>query len=89
MGCQQGSELQVPIKPKKAMQLQVYGGAPGEAPTVTIIGAGLSGASAANALATAGFDVRIIEARDRIGGRSWTNRETLSKPVDLGAGWIH
>lgn len=58
-------------------------------PTVTIIGAGLAGASAANALTNAGYTVTILEARDRIGGRSWTDRKTLSKPVDLGAGWIH
>jgi monoamine oxidase len=49
----------------------------------------LSGASAANALVAAGYTVTILEARNRIGGRSWTDRKTLSKPVDLGAGWIH
>ncbi len=59
------------------------------APTVIIIGAGMSGASAANALVAAGYKVTIVEARNRIGGRTWTDRKSLSKPVDLGAGWIH
>ena len=59
------------------------------APTVTIIGAGMSGSSAANALVAAGYTVTIVEARNRIGGRTWTDRKSLSKPVDLGAGWIH
>jgi monoamine oxidase len=59
------------------------------APSVTIIGAGMSGASAANALVAKGYSVTIVEARDRIGGRTHTDRTSLSKPVDLGAGWIH
>ena len=57
--------------------------------SVIIIGAGMSGASAANALVAQGFNVTIVEARDRIGGRTYTDYTTLSHPVDLGAGWIH
>ena len=59
------------------------------APSVIIIGAGMSGASAANALVAKGYNVTIVEARDRIGGRTYTDRTSLSHPVDLGAGWIH
>ena len=58
------------------------------AKTVAIIGAGMSGLSAAHHLAGAGFDVTVIEARDRIGGRIWTDRR-LGQPLDLGASWIH
>ena len=61
----------------------------GNGPSVIIIGAGLSGATAAHALVSAGYSVTILEARNRIGGRTWTDRTTLSKPVDCGAGWIH
>jgi monoamine oxidase len=60
-----------------------------KAPSIIIIGAGISGASAANALVAKGFSVTIIESRDRIGGRMHTDRTTLSAPADLGAGWIH
>lgn len=56
---------------------------------VVIIGAGVSGAAAARGLVDQGFDVTVVEARGRIGGRMWTDRTTLSIPVDLGAGWIH
>ena len=35
-----------------------------------------------------GFQVTILEARDRIGGRIYTDK-TLGFPVDLGASWIH
>src|SRR5205085_10518548 len=36
---------------------------------VAVIGAGFAGLSCAYQLATAGYDVTVIEARDRIGGR--------------------
>lgn len=54
---------------------------------ILVIGAGMAGISAAHFLKLAGHEVEIIEARDRIGGRIWTNRETY--PIDLGAAWIH
>jgi squalene-associated FAD-dependent desaturase len=41
-------------------------------PTVTIIGAGIAGISAAIELAQAGFSVRIIEAKNSIGGRIYS-----------------
>ncbi|MEO0398995.1 MAG: FAD-dependent oxidoreductase [Pseudomonadota bacterium] len=55
---------------------------------VIVIGAGISGAKAARDLVDAGFEVVVLEARDRIGGRIWTNRD-LGVPMDLGASWIH
>lgn len=58
---------------------------------VIVIGAGLSGLSAANALLQSGVDVTVLEARNRIGGRVWTVplSDSDSLPVDLGASWIH
>ncbi|MEM1140860.1 MAG: FAD-dependent oxidoreductase, partial [Pseudomonadota bacterium] len=56
--------------------------------SVAIIGAGMSGLSAAHALAAAGLEVTVYEARDRIGGRVWTDTR-LDVPLDLGASWIH
>ncbi|MES0864738.1 FAD-dependent oxidoreductase [Ruegeria sp. SCPT10] len=58
------------------------------AKTVAIIGAGMSGLAAADALARRGYDVMIWEARDRIGGRIWTDNR-LGAALDLGASWIH
>jgi len=56
--------------------------------TVVVIGAGVSGLSAARRLDQMGYDVVVLEARDRIGGRVWTDR-SIGHPVDLGASWIH
>lgn len=54
---------------------------------VLIIGAGIAGIAAANALKAMGFSVTILEARNRIGGR--INTASLGgQPVDLGAQWI-
>jgi len=55
---------------------------------VVIIGAGISGLSAGESLRQMGYDVVILEARDRIGGRIWTDNST-GTPLDLGASWIH
>ncbi len=53
---------------------------------VAVIGAGLAGATAARALADAGFDVVVIEARDRVGGRIQTRSDDAWPfPVELGA----
>ena len=53
-----------------------------------VIGAGMSGATAARLLADAGQRVLVLEARNRIGGRMHTDREA-GFSVDLGASWIH
>lgn len=55
---------------------------------VAVVGAGMAGATAAHRLAGAGRDVTVFEARDRIGGRIWTDR-SFGVAVDLGATWIH
>ena len=55
---------------------------------IAIIGAGMSGLSAAHLLTNEGRDVTVFEGRDRIGGRIWTDR-SLGAAVDLGATWIH
>jgi monoamine oxidase len=56
---------------------------------VAVIGAGMAGLAAARALADAGAQVTVYEARTRIGGRVWTSRLWPDLPVDMGASWIH
>jgi monoamine oxidase len=57
---------------------------------VVIIGAGAAGLTAARTLAESGQSVLLLEARDRVGGRIWTRRESESAvPVELGAEFIH
>eukprot|EP00756_Hemistasia_phaeocysticola_P023848 Hpha_TRINITY_DN15916_c1_g1::TRINITY_DN15916_c1_g1_i1::g.72696::m.72696/K11450/KDM1A, AOF2, LSD1; lysine-specific histone demethylase 1A len=60
-----------------------------ESRPVLVVGAGMSGLSAAHALRTSHpGGVHVIEARDRIGGRIHTDR-SLGFPVELGAAFIH
>jgi monoamine oxidase len=57
---------------------------------VLIIGAGISGLTAAIDLARAGVRVEILEARDRIGGRILTAYDQeLNHPIDMGAEFVH
>ena len=54
-----------------------------------VIGAGAAGLAAARTLVEAGHSVRILEARERVGGRAYTDTATLGFPVDLGCAWLH
>lgn len=57
---------------------------------VAIIGAGAAGLAAARSLVDSGFDVVVLEARDRIGGRIYTLRDPETHlPIELGAEFIH
>ncbi len=53
-----------------------------------VIGAGVAGLTAARLLTRAGRRVVVLEARDRVGGRVWTDRSD-GFVTDLGASWIH
>lgn len=55
---------------------------------ILIIGGGLSGFSAATKLMENGFEITILEAEDRIGGRVHSVAHS-SGFIDLGAQWVH
>ncbi|HWH32990.1 MAG TPA: FAD-dependent oxidoreductase [Egibacteraceae bacterium] len=54
---------------------------------VIVVGAGLAGLRAADLLRARGLTTLVLEARDRVGGRTWTT-ELAGAPVELGAQWV-
>jgi monoamine oxidase len=61
--------------------------APGEA-DICVVGAGLAGLTAARRLSQAGQSVVVLEARDRVGGRVWTQMTQGGVPVDMGGCFV-
>ena len=55
---------------------------------VVVIGGGFAGVTAARDLRWRGYRVLILEARDRLGGRTWT-AEFAGQPVEMGGTWVH
>ncbi|SPO07040.1 related to amine oxidase [Cephalotrichum gorgonifer] len=57
---------------------------------VVVIGAGFSGLQAAYSAQQTGLSVVVVEARDRVGGKSWTVPLANGRGVaDLGAAWVN
>lgn len=70
----------------------------GESPDVIVIGAGLAGLQAAVDVSKAGFSCLVLEARDRVGGKTFSVGSTSviegekgkgQGLVELGAAWIN
>ncbi|MHB8439042.1 MAG: flavin monoamine oxidase family protein [Acidimicrobiales bacterium] len=55
---------------------------------VVIVGAGYAGLRTATVLAERGVDVIVVEARDRVGGRVWTETTSSGALVDQGGQWL-
>lgn len=55
---------------------------------VLVIGAGAAGLAAARELTKAGLRILVLEARDRLGGRIFTD-QSAGFPIELGAEFIH
>lgn len=55
---------------------------------VLIVGAGIAGLTAGNALEQAGYEVLVLEARDRVGGRLYSHELTPGVVIDLGGQWL-
>ena len=55
---------------------------------VVVVGAGLAGLVAARDLVAAGAEVVVLEARDRVGGRTLTLPAADGTLIDHGGQWI-
>jgi len=58
-------------------------------PKVAIVGAGAAGLAAARTLIDAGISIQLLEAKDRIGGRAYTECKSVGIAWDHGAHWLH
>ncbi len=59
-----------------------------ESNSAIVVGAGFSGLIAAESLVNAGWDVTVLEARDRVGGRAWTDHLPDGTIIERGAEWV-
>ncbi|KAG9243828.1 hypothetical protein BJ878DRAFT_422735 [Calycina marina] len=58
-------------------------------PRICIVGAGVAGLRCADTLLRDGFQVTILEARNRLGGRATHRTLPSGHVIDLGPNWIH
>src|SRR5881397_674688 len=75
-----------------SMPNRVPGAETGESPTmdadVVVVGAGLAGLSAAREVQRRGASVLVLEARDRVGGRTLNEPIGDGKVVEIGGQWV-
>ncbi|HEU5404456.1 MAG TPA: NAD(P)/FAD-dependent oxidoreductase, partial [Gaiellaceae bacterium] len=55
---------------------------------VIVVGGGFAGVTAAREIALRGCSVLLLEARDRLGGRTWS-ADWNGIPIEYGGGWVH
>ncbi len=56
---------------------------------IAIVGAGAAGLAAARTACGLGLRTVVLEAKDRVGGRAYTESASLGVPFDHGCRWLH
>ncbi|KAL4448490.1 hypothetical protein ABPG75_005709 [Micractinium tetrahymenae] len=93
MGCAASTAGGRPAGRRLAQGSAADAAAPPTSADVIVVGAGLAGTAAAHDLAKQGLKVILLEARSRIGGRTWTQELPAAGGkkvrVEMGAAWVH
>ncbi|HMC38807.1 MAG TPA: FAD-dependent oxidoreductase [Acidimicrobiales bacterium] len=55
---------------------------------VCVVGAGFAGLTTARMLVAEGYTVAVLEARDRVGGRTWSDSAAGGLAIDRGGAWL-
>jgi phytoene dehydrogenase-like protein len=87
MGCGASVQAGIVVQPKHAGEVMVKGENDSRY-NVIVIGAGFAGLGAAKEALNQGLTVKVIEARNRLGGRV-ESVDMGPYKVDMGASWIH
>lgn len=83
-----GATLALGALPIAAEARSTASGAPGTDLDVIVIGGGFCGVTAARELRRKGYSVTLLEARNRLGGRTFTS-QFAGKEADMGGTWVH
>jgi monoamine oxidase len=75
-------------KAKPGKHVKAKHGRPVRQRDVVVVGAGLAGLSAARSIAAAGHSVVVLEARDRVGGRTLNRSLGNGKVVEIGGEFV-
>lgn len=82
VACSEKGKEAVPRSPKDMPQQETV--------DVAVIGAGLAGLSAAHEILASGLSCVVLEAHDRVGGKTWSQPTSDGKSiVELGAAWVN
>ena len=73
---------------RSARQISPIGSRLARMTDVIVIGGGFAGVTAAREASLRGRSVLLLEARDRLGGRTWTS-DWAGRSVELGGAWVH
>lgn len=55
---------------------------------VIVIGGGFAGVTASREISNRGYDTLLVEAKDRLGGRTWYD-ERLGREIEMGGTYVH